>query len=135
MHCKDQDQPELRQYCHLWSLRDYCALGCMDAQAFTGLQKTAATVFQTLFASDADSGLHATEQQVQSWLGQRAARGTGSSSSSSGNSSSVLHASSYKSSSAPSQHVLGGCEAHVDRGMLTLVADTQPGLEVSYIWA
>jgi hypothetical protein len=62
-------------------------LGCVLAQAFTGLQKTAATVLQTLFASDADSGLQATEQQLQSWLGQQAARNAGSS-------SSVLHASS-----------------------------------------
>jgi hypothetical protein len=98
------------------------------AQAFTGLQKTAATVLQALFASDADSGLQATEQQVRSWLGSSG----GGSSSSGGSSASVLHASSYKSSSASTQqHVLGGCEAHVGRGLLTLVADTQPGLEVS----
>jgi hypothetical protein len=127
----DQDQFKPRQPSLLY---DHSVLGCVPAQAFTGLQKTAATVLQTLFASDADSGLHATEQQVRSWLGQRASRASGSSSGSS-SSSSVLHASSYKSSSAPTQHLLGGCEAHVDRGLLTLVADTQPGLEVSHIWA
>jgi hypothetical protein len=95
-------------------------------QAFIGLQRTAADVLYSLFSSEADIGLQATEQQLQSWLGQ-SARG---SSSSIGSSSSVLHVSSYKPSSVTPAPLLGGSEEHVDRGLLTVIADTALGLQV-----
>jgi hypothetical protein len=110
----------------LWYKRLLKVFRWLLVQAFNGLQKTAATVLQSLFSSEANSGLHATEQQLQSWLGQSAAHSSGSNSSS----SSVLHASSYNSSTDSGLHVLGGSEEHVDRGLLTLIADTGPGLEV-----
>ena len=85
----------------------------------------ASNIMQLLFSSstDEEDALQATPQQA--WLGQPAAGQAISSSS-----SSVLHVSSYKPSSARPAQSLGGTEAHVDRGLLTVIADTGPGLQV-----
>jgi hypothetical protein len=110
-------------------------------QALNDLQQVATAVLQLLFSPAANSGLQATPQQVQAWLGQPAAAGpaaaastsstAASSSNSSANSSSVLHVSSYRAAGGGSlAPQLGGSEAHIDRGLLTVIADTGPGLQV-----
>jgi hypothetical protein len=108
-------------------------------QALIDLQQVATAVLQLLISPAANSGLQATPQQLQDWLGQPAAAGpaastsstAGSSNSSSTNSSSVLHVSSYRAAGGGSPApLLGGSEAHIDRGLLTVIADTGPGLQV-----
>lgn len=113
---------------------------CMHTlQEFNELNSVASNMLQLLFSSGADSPLRASPQQVQAWLGQPEAGPVASSTTSSSStarsnsssSSSVLHVSSYRSSSeSRAQHVLGGSEQHVDRGLLTVIADTGPGLQV-----
>jgi hypothetical protein len=104
----------------------------------------ASNLLQLLFSGSAgDHALKATPQQVQAWLGQPAAgpaaaasttstaASTNSSSASSSSSSSVLHVSSYRVTGGVSPApLLGGSEAHIDRGLLTVIADTRPGLQV-----
>jgi hypothetical protein len=108
-------------------------------QAFKELGSVASTLLQLLFSNGTGSdALKATPQQVQAWLGQTAAAPAASSTSTAqssntssiGSSSSVLHVSSYKPSSVTPAPLLGGSEEHVDRGLLTVIADTAPGLQV-----
>jgi hypothetical protein len=103
-------------------------------QAFSELSSTASSLLQLLFSDGAgDHALKVTAQQVQAWLGQPAAgpAAAASTSSSGTNSSSVLHVSSYRAAGGGSPApLLGGSEAHIDRGLLTVIADTGPGLQV-----
>jgi hypothetical protein len=111
-------------------------------QAYNDLQQVATAVLQLLFSPAANSGLQAAPQQVQAWLGQPAAgpaaaasttsTAASSSSASSSSSSSVLHVSSYRAAggAGPAPLLLGGSEVHIDRGLLTVIADTGPGLQV-----
>jgi hypothetical protein len=107
-------------------------------QAFSELSTVASNLLQLLFSGSAgDHALKATPQQVQAWLGQQAAGPAVSTtstagSSSSASSSSVLHVSSYRATggAGPAPLLLGGSEVHIDRGLLTVIADTGPGLQV-----
>jgi hypothetical protein len=108
-------------------------------QAFNELNSLANNLLQLLFNDSADSSaLRATPQQVQAWLGQPVAgpaasttsTAESSSNSSSIGSSSVLHVCSYRPSSVSPAPLLGGNQPHVDSGLLTVIADTAPGLQV-----
>lgn len=114
------------------------------------MKQVACKVLQLLFTSV--NGLHASQEQLHGWTQQQrhsnpaqAAGAAAAAAPGSTSCHSMLHISSYQPVPAAAGSVptvtaaaagdeqrvcLRGCEAHVDRGLLTVIAASQPGLQV-----